>query len=203
MWELLKRQAAPDLEIDIFDGNPMDFHYFMAVFKEVVENKVTDPRGRQTCLIRFTKGEAKEIAKNCIQLLSELGFRTAKQLLTETFGDPHIITASYRKEMKQWPQIKAGDAGAYRRFQNFLVKCENIDHLQSWNVLNTPDIICMLLSKLLGSARDKGSRKVITIQRRGNREPEIIQLVNDETLIVTDPVYSFVLSLLNYIPVIP
>ena len=184
----------------------MDFHYFMAVFKEVVENKVTDPRGRLTHLIRFTKGEAKEIAKNCIQLPSELGFRTAKQLLTERFGDPHIITASYRKEIKQWPQIKAGDAGAYRRFQNFLVKCENIDHLQSWNVLNTPDIICMLLSKLLGSARDKWSRKVLTIQRRGNREPEMagfIQFVNDETLIVTDPVYSFVLSLLNYIPVIP
>ena len=70
-------------------------------------------------------------------------------------------------------------------------------------MLNTPDIICMLLSKLLGSDRDKGSRKVLTIQRRDNREPEIIQLVNDETLIVTDPVYSFVLSLLNYIPVIP
>ena len=45
MCELLRQQAAPDLEIDIFDGNPMDFHYFMAVFKEVVENKVTDPRG--------------------------------------------------------------------------------------------------------------------------------------------------------------
>ena len=42
MWELLKRQAAPDLEIDIFDGNPMDFHYFMAIFKEVVENKVLE-----------------------------------------------------------------------------------------------------------------------------------------------------------------
>ena len=38
MCELLRQQAAPDLEIDIFDGNPMDFHYFMAVFKEVVEN---------------------------------------------------------------------------------------------------------------------------------------------------------------------
>ena len=45
MCERLQQQAAPDLEIDIFDGNSMDFHYFMAVFKEVVENKVTDPRG--------------------------------------------------------------------------------------------------------------------------------------------------------------
>ena len=45
MCELLRQQAAPELEINIFDGNLMDFNYFMAVFKEVVENKVTDPRG--------------------------------------------------------------------------------------------------------------------------------------------------------------
>ena len=121
MCELLRQQAAPELEINIFDGNLMDFNYFMAVFKEVVENKVTDPRGWLTHLIKFTKGEAKEIAKNCIQLPSEVGFKTAKQLLTERFGDLHIITASYHKEIKQWPQIKAGNADAYRRFQNFLV----------------------------------------------------------------------------------
>ena len=109
MSELLRQQAAIELEIDIFDGNPMDFHYFMAVSKDVVEMKVTDSRGQLTCLIKFTTGEAKEIAKNCIQLPSEVGFKTAKQQLTERFGDPHIITASYRKEIKQWPQIKAAD----------------------------------------------------------------------------------------------
>ena len=45
MCKLLRQQSAPELDIDIFDGNPMDFHYFMAVFKEVVEKKVTDSRG--------------------------------------------------------------------------------------------------------------------------------------------------------------
>ena len=39
-----KQKATSELEIDIFDGNPMDFRYFMAVFEEVVENKVTDQR---------------------------------------------------------------------------------------------------------------------------------------------------------------
>ena len=165
MCELLRQQAAPDLEIDIFDHNPVDFYYFMAVFKEAVENKVTDCRGWLTHLIKFIKGKVKEMAKNCIQLPSELGFKTAKRLLTERFGDPHIITGSYRKEIKQWPQTKVDNAGAYRRFQNFLVKCENIDHLQRWNVLNTPDSICMLLSKLPGSVRDKWSRKAWMIQR--------------------------------------
>ena len=60
-------------------------------------------------------------------------------------------------------------------------------------MLNTPDIVCMLLSKLPGSVRDKWSRKVLTVRRRGNRELEMadfIQFINDETLIVTDPVFS-------------
>ena len=35
MCRMLKQQSAPEIEIDIFDGNPMEFHYFMAVFKEV------------------------------------------------------------------------------------------------------------------------------------------------------------------------
>ena len=32
MCELLRQQAAPESEIDFFDGNPMDFNYCMAVF---------------------------------------------------------------------------------------------------------------------------------------------------------------------------
>ena len=64
---------------------------------------------------RGSQGDSKE--------LHSTTFRTwvqdCQQLLTERFGDPHIITASYRKEIKQWPQIKTGDAGAYRRFPNF------------------------------------------------------------------------------------
>ena len=32
MSEILRQQAAPESEIDFFDGNPMDFNYCMAVF---------------------------------------------------------------------------------------------------------------------------------------------------------------------------
>ena len=160
MCELLRQKATPELETDLFDGNSMDFDYFLAAFKEAVENKVTDPRGRLFSLIKFKKGKANEIAKNYIQLLSVVGFKTAKRLLNERFGDPHIITESYRKEIKQWIEIKVGNADAYKRFQNFLVKCENLEHLQICKVLNTPHIICMLLSKLPGKVSDKRWYKI-------------------------------------------
>ena len=112
----------------------MEFHYFMAVFKEVVEKRVDDERGKLTRLIKYTKGDAKDMVKNCIQLPPEDGFKTAKHLLNERYGDPHRIIAAYRREIKQWPQIKSGDSVAYQKLQNFLIKCENIGHIQSWNV---------------------------------------------------------------------
>ena len=109
------------------------------------------------------------------------------------YTDPHRIIAAYRREIKQWPQIKSGDAIAYQKLQNFLIKCENIGHLQSRDVFNTLDIICMLLSKLSGSARDKWSRKVLIIRQNQRREADLsdfIKCVDNETLIVSDPLFS-------------
>ena len=48
---------APDLEMDDFDGNPLNFLYFITNFKEVIETKIKDKRGRLTRLIQYLHGE--------------------------------------------------------------------------------------------------------------------------------------------------
>ena len=103
----------------------MEFHYFMAVFKEVVEKRVDDEPGKLMCLVKYTKGDAKDMVKNCIQLPPEDGFKTAKHLLNERYGDPHRIIAAYRCEISNGHRSNL----AYQRFQNILIKCENIGHL--------------------------------------------------------------------------
>ena len=47
MYKLLLQQSAPDIEIDVFDGNLLEFNYFTSLFEEV-ESKIEDPRGRLT-----------------------------------------------------------------------------------------------------------------------------------------------------------
>ena len=42
----VKQQSVPDIELDVFDSNPLDFHYFMTPFHEVVEKRIGNPRGR-------------------------------------------------------------------------------------------------------------------------------------------------------------
>ena len=107
------------------------------------------------------------------------------------YGDPHLILAAYRKEIG-WPSLKSGDSAGFRRFYNFLIKCESIMSRQQWNSLDTPYILCALISKLPGNARDKWTRKVMMIQRSYGGEPELsdfTDFVDDETL-ASDPLFS-------------
>ena len=49
-----------------FHGNPLNYHYYMALLAEVVETKIEEPRGKITRLIKFFTGEARELIKHCI-----------------------------------------------------------------------------------------------------------------------------------------
>ena len=59
-------QAALETDMEQFDGNPLNYHYYMALLAEVVETKIEEPRGKITRLIKFFTGEARELIKHCI-----------------------------------------------------------------------------------------------------------------------------------------
>ena len=89
LCQLLRQQAAPEVDIEAFDRNLLNFKYFLSLFKEVVEMKVDDPRGRLTCLIKYMSGEAKELVKNCLHLPASEGYKEAIRMMNEGYGDPH------------------------------------------------------------------------------------------------------------------
>ena len=100
MCNLLRHQSAPNVEIETFTGNPLDYHYFTSVFKEAVEYKTDHPHGRLVQLLKYTEGEARETIKHCIQQPVDIEYDKAKMLLEQYYGDPHRILAAYRKEIK-------------------------------------------------------------------------------------------------------
>ena len=51
MSKLLRQQASLDVDSNIFKGDPVDYHCFIAVFDEVVEKKIDDLWGRLKKLI--------------------------------------------------------------------------------------------------------------------------------------------------------
>ena len=193
LCKLLRLQSAPNVDIETFDGNILNYHYFMELFREVVESKVDDPRGKLIRSIKYTSGVARELIKHCIQLPSNEGYRHAKYLLDKVYGDPHKILASYRKEVKNWQPIKFGDSTAFRRFHNFLLRCKSVATNQKWNALNTPDMLCMLASKLPSGIMERWNREVLKLRRYQHREPileDFTKYVEDESILASYPLFS-------------
>ena len=193
MNKLFRQQAAPEVDIDVFTGDPTEYLYFLAVFEEVVEKKIDDARGRLTRLIKYTDGEPKEMIKHWIQQPANIGYKNPRSLLEQKYGNPHSIIAAYRKEIKAWPQLKPADGAAFQKLHNFLIKCESATYGQTWNALDTPEMMCLVLSKLPGHTRERWNRSVMSIRRRYSREPDfadLIHFVEDEATLVNDPLFS-------------
>ena len=190
--KLLQHQGAPEVELDKFSGNPMEYQYFVTMFKS--DNvKISDQMGRLTRLIKFTDGEAKELIRHCIHLPPEAGYETAVKPLNNRYGNPHYLLASYRKEIRALPPVKPGDASGFRNFYNFVLKCETFSKCTCWNALETPETLCILVSKFPGRLRDSWNRKVQVVRRTLQREPclaDISSFVSDETTLVNDPIFS-------------
>ncbi len=192
--KLLKLQAAPSVKIDEFDGNPLEYNYFIAAFNELVDDKVGDPKGKLTRLIQSTKGEAKELIKNCIQEESTEGYEHACALLKAQYGNPHIIARAYVSELRRWDTLKVGDSKGFRKFYSFLVKCKTCMSSGIYlKELNSPDILQVLQSKLPYSVQDKWNRYAVKCRTQKGREVEFedfLELVEVENLVANDPMYS-------------
>ena len=174
-----------------FDGNVLNYHHFMALFNGVDESKVDGPRGR---LIRYSKYTSGEDINHCIQLPSSEGLKYGKYPLEKVYGYPHKILASYRKETKQWQQMKFGHVRAFRKLHTLLLKCRSMSFNQRWkNRLDSTDILCMLIFKLRGRIMKRWNRKVLNIRRCQIREPtlnDVTDFIEEVTMLMNDPLFS-------------
>ena len=71
--DLIKIMNIPKVEIDPFNGDPMNYLTFMSIFDEMVDSKVSDPRVKLTRLLQYTSGVAKAAIKNCAIIWVRLG----------------------------------------------------------------------------------------------------------------------------------
>ena len=147
--------------------------YFMEIFKEIVEKRI-DPRGRLTRLIKYTNGEAKDLIKHCIQQPLSEGYKNALELLRIRYGDSLKVLTTYRKEIRRWPTIKAGDASSFRSFHNFLLKCQSVTSNQTWNSLDSPDTLCLMIANFPQHTRDRWICHVLLTKWSKNIETSML-----------------------------
>ena len=108
LCELLKLQSAPEVSLDVFNGDPLEFHFFMSCFENVVEAKINDQKGKLILLIKYTSGEAKDLIKGCVHRDGNC-YDYAKELLVTRFARREIPVSFSSKTIS--PKISGGCVG--------------------------------------------------------------------------------------------
>ena len=78
---LLCQQSAPEVEVETFRGDPLEYYYYISVFREAVELKIDDPHDRLVRLLKYTEGEVRDTIKRYIQQTPETGYQKVKGIM--------------------------------------------------------------------------------------------------------------------------
>ena len=159
-------------EVDPFDGSDIiQFPTFLRTFTTIVEDVTRDDKRRLEMLLKYTKGEAKQLIKDCIFIEdTQQAYMTAMKLLKANYGQSSLLAAKYKEKAEQWNQIKPGDNAALKKYAVFLTGLRNarmgtadLDNVDSYEFLKIlasklPRVRQQHWIKIVGKCRDEENR---------------------------------------------
>ena len=107
--DLLNLMHLPKVELDKFDGNPVEYLTFIAVFDEVVDSTVMDGQVKLTRLLQYTCGSAKTAIRNCAVIGGESGYCQARDILHNRYGNSHLVSHKLITELKTGKRVENAD----------------------------------------------------------------------------------------------
>lgn len=114
----------PKPELVTFNGDPVEFWGFINNFEVNIGSMAIDDRMKLTYLIQYCKGKARESIEDCILLEPRSGYRRAREILREQFGQPHVICHALLNKVLNSQQIKPNDGNALWELARIMRKCQ-------------------------------------------------------------------------------
>ena len=105
LTQLANMLNIPKVEIDKFDGSPLEYQAFISVFDEVVDSQSSDNHVKLTRLLQYTTGPAKAAIKNCALVGGETGYKQARGILKSRFGNTHLVSQSIISDLKNGKHV--------------------------------------------------------------------------------------------------
>ena len=114
--------------------------------------------------------------------------------MNKRYGDVHRIFSEYSKELRSWPKLKANNSEGFRKFHSFLVKYEANLKAHKSKRGDSPEVLQNLQRKLPLYLQSKWNKRVFSIRKNEKEETlsDFISLIEDETILINDPLYSHV-----------
>ncbi|XP_076043748.1 uncharacterized protein LOC143026852 [Oratosquilla oratoria] len=190
--ELVGILNVPKVELDVFEGNPLEYNLFMTIFDELVDSKVSDPQIKLTRLLQYTKGPAKAAIKNCALVGNSAGYVQARDILKRRFGNSHLVSQQIVNDLKNGKMVSKPQE-LRQLGDDLTMAVATFGKLELYERFNTQEYILDILQRCQGFVRNKWKQKALSHKRETDTYPslsqfaEFINVMADEAC---DPVYG-------------
>ena len=163
--------TLPEPEISAFSGDPVDYSDFVRAFENLIETKTSSPNSRLYYPVQYTSGEVKELMQSCLSMKPEEGYKTARALLKDRYGQSYKIATALVDRVTKAPQIKADDGPASQRYSVVLTSCKNsLKEIGYLSKIENPDTLQRVIARLPIGLRQRWREKADSITDYQKRE---------------------------------
>ena len=199
LHELLKQQqlqtlavTLPQPEIPVFSGDPVKYSDFVTAFENLIETKTNSQNSTLYYLVQYTSGEVKELMQSYLSMDPEEGYRNARALLKDRYGQSYKIATALIDQVMKTPQIKADDGPSLQRLSVQLTSCKNsLKKIGYLSKIENPDTLQRIIGRRPLGLRQKWRDKADVITEEQKREvtiADIAEFVERKARIANHPV---------------
>ena len=192
--QLINAIQIPEVELMTFDGDPLKYWGFIRMFDNSVEKDTVNSSSKLSLLLQYTSGRARAVIRCCDLMNPDMGYRRARELLQERFGNSFIITETWIDQVTNGPQIKPNERQTLQDFADELRSCmETLQAMGSSAEINVQSSLVKIIARLPFFMQNKWKQEVRKIRKVQCRNPnisDISKFVLEGAEIANDPVYG-------------
>ena len=186
--------VLPQPQVPKFKGDPIEYRSFMMSFDARIASHVTKTSDLLYYLDQHLCEEPRELIGGCLHMESSEGYKNARRLLEEQYGNPYVISTAYINKALTWPTIKADNTAELKHFSLYLIKCLNaMQSIGHMSALNHPFNLQAIVQKLPLYLHNKWRDNVTKLRKYHGKIADfgdLSEFVTTAAESANDPIYS-------------
>ena len=195
---LLDVIRLPSAQLPVFDGDVLQYHSFIRLFETTVERNTVDSCARLARLLQYCSGRAKQVISCCAMMDPDEGFRKAKELLKNRFGNNFLVSEAWVKKVTQGPPLKPSDRVGLQCLADDLCNCyHTLKAMNFMTEISNQSTLVKIMTRLPPYLQNRWRREAGVIRRRTGNNPTIedaMTFVREAAEESNDPIYGALAS---------
>ena len=193
---MLDMLVLSQTKLPSYDGNPLTYYNFVGTFDSTVQITNVGDQMKLTKLLECCTGDALRLIDHCRVMSPSEGYKEARSLLKERFGNNNRITVSWIRHISDGPPIKPGDSKSLQRITDDVQAClSTLKAMGRLNRVDNPDRIKWIAKRLPRDVRGRWVKRATKIEE--DREPsfsDFATFLREETKVSINPNYDMLLK---------